>query len=300
MRVRFFGWGPVLLFVLTLGAPAVYAGEGILPLYKGFWQPRNTDALKMSGKPEWFRSMGANALSVQAAYRPLEDGSFKPPSPKGKRNILQAIEQAHANGLKVYLVPSFWIPRSKPNSRRAAEYLASFEPIVLHWAEIAERLGVEIFSPANEPDMCFTPQEVSTWHQKLLPQIRERYSGIVLPKMMKMEKGDYRGFDYIGFNLIDARLREDHVARSLKKALAFARRDKVPGVIISEFRINRPDMGLTEQANWFDAVFRLTHGRVAGYFISADKDPDFKLRFRPAEETIRKWFTKRTAGDHLQ
>ena len=46
MRVWSFGWGVVLLFVLTLVAPAVYAGEGMLPLYKGFWQPRNKDALK--------------------------------------------------------------------------------------------------------------------------------------------------------------------------------------------------------------------------------------------------------------
>ncbi|MBN1785847.1 MAG: hypothetical protein JW825_02505, partial [Candidatus Methanofastidiosa archaeon] len=88
--------------------------------------------------------------------------------------------------------------------------------VAIRWAGIAEKYGVEIFSPQNEFDNMirynfveeFDDGEglsliVNSWHQEMLPEIRDVFSGVVMAKLANIRgSDDFTGYDLIGETVI--------------------------------------------------------------------------------------------------
>jgi hypothetical protein len=247
---------------------------------------------------DWLKALGTNTLSFGPNYAPGPDGSLQPIAPDMEETVLRRIEAVHAVGLRVYLVLGFWTPEQIPTPAQAETLLSELEPLVLKWAALAEQHGVELFSPANEPDLFLEAANLSAWHQRLLPQIRARYGGLVLPKLASAVDMDYRGFDYIGLDIIGWRPRE-YVEADLETMLGYAQRDGVPGVILAEFgamaEAEFPGeeilaVGEQKQAQMLETVFQVAQGKVAGYFVIAPIGRAWGVRGRPAEEVVASWF----------
>lgn len=270
-------------------------------LYKGFWEPTSNTARQMIIEDvDVLIKMGVNTISIGPAYLPNVDGSFSADPPWMEQGVLEQINAAHAKGLGVYLVPQFWSPYQKPDPKKADLYLENFAPIVLKWAEMAEQYGVEMFSPVNEPDHVFDTRKVSTWQQKLLPEIRKRYKGIVLPKLAQAQDIDYKGFDYVGFDLVGPREAKD-IAGELNRALGYSQRDGCRGVIVAEFGVlatsgapgEGQGLGDKTQADKINLVFQETWGKVKGYFIVGWTLMGYGVKGRPAQQTIEGWFKRK-------
>jgi hypothetical protein len=206
------------------------------------------------------------------------------------QKIIKSIRRFHDAGINTYLVVSPWIPNAEPDRSFENEYLKNYESAVLHWAEVCEQNGVKIFSPANEPDHVFSTSAVSKWHKQILPKIRELFSGVVIAKMSNPVIVDYQGFDFIGLTMLGERSK-DIIRDKIIKAQGLAKRDGVQGgVMVTEFSLpaKGPRPGDYELANYFETVFKTSQGLVSGYFVGI---PKWDVRGRPAEETIKKYFS---------
>ena len=283
--------------VMTVSCSTTGSGpeqiENIPVIYKGFWGPGRHKTLSM--ETEWLASVGANTFAISVSYSPQGDGTFKSHRKGWESSIIESVKRFHASGIKVFLVVSPWLPWAKPEKSLTDQYLNSFEPAVLHWAEISEQLGIEMFSPANEPDHVISGAAASDWHQRILPKIRERYSGLVVAKMANPIFADYKGYDFIGITLLGKRNKES-IRREVMQMKKLAKRDGVQGVMISEFslppgrspeRSRGPKPSGRKLANYLESVFEASRGMVHGYLVGL---PNWKVRGYPAEDTLRKHF----------
>jgi len=122
--------------------------------------------------------------------------------PFSKQYIIWQIQTAHRNGLQVFLdMKNSYVPiwvidggaaRFAIPERLQPTFFEQYNKKVLEYAEIAEKYGVELFSPLSEPDGVFTGpvpcerwnlsgvDKASEWMQEILPKIRERYHGKVV------------------------------------------------------------------------------------------------------------------------
>ncbi len=79
-------------------------------------------------------------------------------------------------------------------------YLADLQPVLLDWAAEAEAFDVAFYTTFNEVDgMNDSIEETSDWLQEILPQIKERYSGLVCVQPtqagLTSQKLDFTGYD---------------------------------------------------------------------------------------------------------
>lgn len=135
------------------------------------------------------RRMGATWVSLTpfgrvADLRPTGiDLSFEAPFEVNRRAVLQAIKQAHAEGLRVFLVPHLWVESGDwralidPETDEGWERWArAYESFVLAWAEVAEEGGADLFSVGVELRSWVTTARVSSF-LPILDSIRRVYRG---------------------------------------------------------------------------------------------------------------------------
>ena len=132
-----------------------------------------------------------------------------------------------------------------------------------------------MFSPANEPDHVISGAAASDWHQRILPKIRERYSGLVVAKMANPIFADYKGYDFIGITLLEKRNKES-IRREVMQMKKLAKRDGVQGVMISEFslppgrspeRSRGPKPSGRKLANYLEWLFLRHHEEWFTYIL---------------------------------
>jgi hypothetical protein len=95
-------------------------------------------------------------------------------------DLERMIALAHKNGMKVFLTPFVYLlngSRStiRPDDRGA--WFASYTAFITHYAELAERLGVEQFSVGSE--LSSISDDRPGWLQ-VIREVRARYHGTVL------------------------------------------------------------------------------------------------------------------------
>lgn len=108
---------------------------------------------------------------------------FEAPLEQNTRDIAAAIEDAHAIGLKVMLVPHLWVesggwralidPGDDAGWRRWTQSYARF---LLHWAEVADATGVDLLSVGVELRSWVTTSRASSFVD-LIAEVRTRYAG---------------------------------------------------------------------------------------------------------------------------
>jgi|Deesub1362B_J571_1020462.scaffolds.fasta_scaffold01030_11 hypothetical protein len=289
--------------------------------YKGIWMPFLREVRIYLNDTENLKSDGINivAIGVKICY----DGNIT--ECESEEEIKSSINEFHRNGIKTFLVlnpahPDFGIA---PGSEEIL--LDDLTPIVLKWAEISERYGVEVFSPVNEPQLLSRSEEVSNWAQEILPDLRGIYRG----KLAFIVQGDADGYplyNLSGYDLIAAggitctkdiednpewveRLVSENL-NSLKASYplqkyilfgvgAFTGEDYYYWEPIAAENMAESNPELPEdffyvsdesQAEFYEMLFNITWNETEGYFIPVYRG--WEYRDKPSEKVIRNWFSK--------
>lgn len=113
------------------------------------------------------------------------DLTFEAPFADNRKAVLRAVEQAHARGLQVFLVPHLWVETGgwralvDPGSERGwARWMDAYRAFLLTWAEVAAEGRVEMLSVGVEMRSWVT----SARAPKMLPiiaDVRRIYPGLL-------------------------------------------------------------------------------------------------------------------------
>ena len=113
------------------------------------------------------------------------DLTFEVPFERNRRDVARAVELAHAQGLRVMLVPHLWVETGQwrgelePGSDAAwARWSERYERFVRVWAEVAEETHVEVFSAGVELRSWVTTSRAPSFAH-VVREIRRVYHGLV-------------------------------------------------------------------------------------------------------------------------
>ena len=136
-------------------------------------------------------AMGATWVSLTPFGRVWDlspdgiDLTFEAPYEENRRNVLAAIDQAHARGLSVLVVPHLWVETGgwraliEPGGDAEwARWAEAYRAFVLAWAEVAERGGAEMLSVGVELRSWVTGPRAATF-AAIVRDVRAVYSGLI-------------------------------------------------------------------------------------------------------------------------
>jgi hypothetical protein len=144
------------------------------PLYDGPQIAQSLSEMVAAGAtwvqftPAW----GQNAANASAIART--------PGTVSDDNLEQAIALAHNYGLMVFLTPHVYLPNDSRSTIRPDDHgawFASYTVFISHYAEMAQRLGVEQFAIGSE--LSSISHDRTGWLQ-VIGEVRARYHGTVL------------------------------------------------------------------------------------------------------------------------
>jgi hypothetical protein len=134
---------------------------------------------------------------------------FEAPLEENTRDVLRAIDDAHALGLKVMLVPHLWVETGgwraliEPGDDAGWErWRASYQRFLLYWADVAERGGAEMLSVGVELRSWVTTRRAGSF-ESLVAEVRERYRGLLTYSANWDDVGEtviWGSLDVIGVN----------------------------------------------------------------------------------------------------
>jgi hypothetical protein len=113
------------------------------------------------------------------------DLSFEAPFAENRRDVLAAIAQAHARGLKVMLVPHLWVETQAwraqidPGDDAGwARWAASYRRFLLTWAEVAREGSAEMLSVGVELRSWVTTPRAASF-LPIIEEVRRVYPGLL-------------------------------------------------------------------------------------------------------------------------
>lgn len=137
------------------------------------------------------RAMGATWVALTPYGRVADlsgagvDFTFEAPFERNRRDVARAVEMAHAEGLRVMVVPHLWVesgdwhgeidPKSEAGWARWAE---SYTRFVRAWASVAESTHADMFSAGVELRSWVTTAHGPSF-TRLLREVRRAYHGIL-------------------------------------------------------------------------------------------------------------------------
>ena len=287
----------VTVYLFKLGSPP----KGEVDVYKGVIHGDKTGffGLTILFSAPSIKEAGANLMVNECPFFVDSEGNIRE-FPYFRQFLIHNIQTAHRNGLKYCMELQEAYLSGEPGSPARMTFAVpekvwpTFFPqwnrLVLEYAELAEKYGVEMFAPWVEGDGALGAEKGSEWGQEILPQIRERYSGEILwragftaggvdglwvgaggfAEIMEDHPfariGAFTGYDYIGFTIVPSMVvnweygnpeSEANYRIWLREvidyALMCAERDGCKGVIATEFGEDR--------------VFEEGAGKLSGYFF---------------------------------
>ena len=291
-----------------------FSGEppsGEAKIYKGIWSPAFPYTAKMlSFDIEQLREDGVNTLSFGPNYDTDSEGRIQG-VPLMKELTILFIQTAHRNGFRVFLVPNLWGPDLSIEKIDSDLFFKQSTKINLEWAEIAERYGVEMYAPSNEPSMVIPNKEaVNKWTHDVAIKVREKYHGILVYKAAIADWGfdnDYRGYDYVGLDLFPYNQTLDEWRRDvrfhLERGLEFAERDGAKGVIFSEIGVQvgqleglvsttKTPFSLDYQKEAYKIFFEEGRDKVSGFVFCCWDGSALGPNGYPAEQIMKEWFQR--------
>lgn len=134
-------------------------------------------------------ALGATWVSITPFGRVLDgkpsgvDLTFEAPFEQNRRDVLEAIRQAHGAGLKVMLVPHLWVESGEwralidPGGDEGwARWAASYRRFAEAWAAVAEEGGADLLSVGVEQRSWVTTARAPLYRE-VLAAVRSRYRG---------------------------------------------------------------------------------------------------------------------------
>jgi hypothetical protein len=133
--------------------------------------------------------MGATWVSVTPYGRVFDlaptgiDWSFEARFEDNRRAVLAAMGQAHARGLRVFLVPHLWVENGQwrgqinPGDDEAwARWAAAYRAFLLAWADVAREGGADMLSVGVELGSWLTGRHAPSFFP-ILADVRRVYAG---------------------------------------------------------------------------------------------------------------------------
>lgn len=291
-----------------------------ISVYKGFWEPSGVlvyEALR--DDVQRLRQDGINTLSFGILYSiglddniSLETGG--PPWFQGtKEDWIALIDEAHANGFAVFLTVNTQVPDAPESPTDLDKFIQNINPVILEWAEIAERHHVELFAPLNEPDCVFEGVDSDetlearaySWGQDILPELRARYSGKLVFRVMDgfPASANFSGYDLIGFDSFpETGLNgwRQYIRGKIETALSLAARDGCENVILAEFGAITESIPLLQiqvvdentQAEIYQITFEEGWGKLKGFFTLSWTMQGVGFKDKPVEQVVKEWYTE--------
>ncbi len=137
------------------------------------------------------RRLGATWVSITPFGRVWDlestgvDPTFEAPFQQNRESVTRAIEQAHAQGLRVLLVPHLWVetggwralidPKTDDGWRRWA---ASYREFLLGWAAVARDAGADMLSVGVELRSWVTTTRAPSF-SAIIDDVRTVYPGLL-------------------------------------------------------------------------------------------------------------------------
>jgi len=269
-------FAPILAYLILLGPTLYIYSVGSPPdteaqVYKGAWFP-----MVLPSQFARMKDMGMNTVFLLT-----EQGEL----------AVASIRTAHRNGLKVALTMDV---RDTQIPKAADLDIEELNSKIIEFAKFAERYEVEFFSPMNEAEGVFE-EDTERWAQDILSKIKEVYHGEVIWNGADVLDIDLSGYDYLGFTITpseDMTLEDysQHVDDVLDRALGFAERDNLKGVMFTEFGTFAWAPGHSEEdiARANEIVLERGKGRAVGFFYIYM--PGFYGKTEKTEEVISRWY----------
>lgn len=311
----------ILVIILVITSVIIYGFSGSPPsgeieTYKGIWGVVYFVNIKtLLFNVQQLKEDGVNTISFGPFYNTDNKGNIHK-IPFMKQITILLIQAAHRNGFRVFLIPDMWGPGFTGIKNNEYEsFLEQATDISLEWAEIAEKYGVEMYAPSNEPAIIVENDKgaLDRWAHDVALKIKERYSGILVYKASSAEWGfdnDYKGYDYVGLDIFphDQTLEEfkSELKQNIEDGLRFAERDNCKGVILSEIGVQIKVDVEGDVTSTTDEAFSLDYQKQAyemffeegeknnvfGYIFCCWGEGQFGPDNLPAEQVMKEWFHK--------
>ncbi|MFO0762026.1 MAG: hypothetical protein U0359_36640 [Byssovorax sp.] len=159
--------------------------------------------------------MGATWVSLTPFGRTMDlkptgiDLSFEAPFAENRKNLLRAMDQAHARGLKVLLVPHLWVESGEwralidPGTDEGwARWIEAYRAFLLTWAEVAREGSAEMLSVGVEMRSWVTTGRAGAM-VAIIDDVRKVYPGLLTYSANWDDVGDTAilgAIDLIGIN----------------------------------------------------------------------------------------------------
>ena len=304
--------------------------------YKGLWLPFLEETQIAANDIENLKENGINIVAIGIRLFATDENKnwefTNLTEYENETEILKAINTFHKNKIKTILILNpahgdFGVS-PYPSENTGKPILEMLNPLVLKWAEIAEKYGVEIFCPTNEPALLASEEDISVWAQEILPKIKNVYSGktafrvhnegddypvynikgydYVLPYVTHCSKDVDRGGGYLEHmkenninNIIKIKQKYPNYRYIFFEVAAYTGPDYYWWEPIAPANMKNNAWDLEEdfmvvsedgQAKCFELFFDLGWNETDGYLITTAKGFEFKNK--PAELIIREWYNK--------
>jgi hypothetical protein len=291
--------------------------------YKGLWgawfYPEEYTGLKL--EPEKYVPWGVNIVMIQPGFEINKRGQVRYPPDFPTYEDLDArigelATKFYEANIHVGLTPGLtykeefssgqkgelWAGEPQPFPKEIVEkpgYLDEYNQVVEDMAKIAEKYHVEMYSPMGEPDGIFGMNVAPAWTQKVVPLIRKHYTGKLYYKGdLHSGQGDrmnFKGYDVLGFVTnpvsFDAPMEETRKSydADMERALAWAKRDGVPEVVMSEYGYLGDNK--MESAARIGLVLEEGSKKLNGIFLSEPIPAVFETnQGNQIVREIKKWF----------
>ncbi|MET0286911.1 MAG: hypothetical protein ABW352_20685 [Polyangiales bacterium] len=170
------------------------AGQGAIrgitvgPIESSQWPGRGYGSAYSEELLDELVRLGANWISLTPFGRVWSltsteiVGDFEAPYAKNQADVARMVEQAHARGLKVLIIPHLWVETGgwrgemDPGSAEGWQrYQRSYRAFVLGWAEVAAHAGADAFSIGVECK-SWSSRFLPFW-KSLIASVRSKFSG---------------------------------------------------------------------------------------------------------------------------
>ena len=164
-------------------------GVTVGPIENGMHPDRGYGTAACARAMAELKAMGATWVSLTPFGRVWDlepagiDWRFEVPYRENRANVKAAVQQAHAAGLKVLLVPHLWVEsgqwRAEIDPKTPEQWQIwtdAYEGFLLEWATAAEESGVDLLAIGVEMRSWLTTTHAPSF-LPVLKKLRQRYQG---------------------------------------------------------------------------------------------------------------------------